>query len=354
MAENRQTDADLAVRLSAYYERALPGRAPRIDGFRRIAAGWECEVFAFDLADHEAGAPVDKRDAAQPLVLRLYAGPEARHKARREFAIMRYLQGVGYPVPHVHLLEPDPAPLGRPFVIMDRVDGERYSPLLHGAPYPRKRELITRFVQLLVDLHAVDWRPFAPDLNPAGERGLLSSFLDQMEGILARHDGLGAEPVVRWLRLHAGEVGEIRPALVHLDYHMENLLVRPDGSVAVLDWTQGQVQDRRADLGWTLILMGMYDGWPMREALLGEYRRLAGWSVEGVEYFETLAAARRLFSMLMILGGEGASLGLDPRAASQIQANLGHFAGVYTLLLGRTGITVPSAERILEAWDGHQ
>ena len=57
---------------------------------------------------------------------------------------------------------------------------------------------------------------------------------------------------------------------------MENLLVRRDGSVAVLDWTSGQIQDRRLDLGWTLLLMGMYDGWAMREALLGEYRRLTG------------------------------------------------------------------------------
>ena len=344
MSDSQQLDADLSARLRAYYERTLPGRAQSIAGFRRLAAGWECEVFAFDL--------LDGRDRAQPLVLRLYTGPEARGKAEHEFGVMRYLQGVGYPVPHVYLLELDSAVLGRPFVIMDRVDGELLSPVMHRAPFARKRELIARFVQLLVDLHSLDWRPLAPGLGPEDERNLVVTFLEQMRGIVSQLGVREADPVLIWLDAHAREVGEIRPALVHLDYHMNNLLVRPDGSVAVLDWTGGQVQDRRADLGWTLLLMGMYDGWAMREALLGEYRRLAPWPVEAVEYFETLAAARRLFSMLVILGGEGASLGLDSRAAAQIQANLGHFAGVYTLLAERTGISVPSAERILEVWDG--
>lgn len=343
MSESQQPDADLSTGLRSYYERALPGAQHGISDFHRLAAGWECEVFAFDLG---------RGQDAQPLVLRLYVGPEARYKAEHEFAVMRYLQGVGYPVPHVHLLEPDSAPLGRPFVIMDRVDGGRYGSVLHEAPYPRKRELLTRFVQLLVDLHAVDWRPFAPGLGPEDERNLVAAFVDQMDQIVSSLGIREAQPVLDWLRAHAGEVGEVRPAVVHLDYHMENLLIRPDDSVAVVDWTGGQVQDRRVDLGWTLLLMGMYDGWPMREALLGEYRRLAPWPVEAVEYFETLAAARRIFSMLIILGGKGASLGLDPRAAARIQSNLGHFAGVYTLLLHRTGVSVPSAERILEAWNG--
>jgi aminoglycoside phosphotransferase (APT) family kinase protein len=354
VTETQQPYSDLAIRLRDYVRRVLPGAAPRMESFRRLAAGWECEVFAFDLENRSAERPEGERVAASQLVLRLYVGPEARDKAGREFAIMRYLQGVGYPVPRVHWLETDSEPLGRPFVVMDRVDGERLSPLVHAAPYPRKRELVTRFAQLLVDLHTVDWSPFAPDLGLEAQRGLLTTLLDQMDRVVAQHADLGAAPVLAWLRAHVGEAGTIRPALVHLDYHMENLLVRPDGSMAVLDWTQGQIMDRRADLGWTLLLMGMYDGWPMREAILGEYRRLAGWEVDGLEYFECLAAARRLFSMLIVLGGESASLGLDPRAADQIMGNLGHLAGVYTLLQARTGASIPLAEQILESWDGQR
>lgn len=104
--------ASLTAPLEAYLSRALPDRPDiALRNLAVISAGWESDVYAFDL---EWG-PCNARHC-EALVLRAYVGAHADAKSEREFRGIQQLRAAGYPVPRVLLLERDAAPLGRPFI----------------------------------------------------------------------------------------------------------------------------------------------------------------------------------------------------------------------------------------------
>jgi len=145
--------------LQAYYAQACPAkRGLQVKDLSSITAGWESEMYAFDV---EYGPAEDRRREA--LVLRLYPGDQAHAKAAHEFHSMRQLHQVGYPVPYVQLLERTNSPFGKPCVIMERIAGQVMGPLFSSARGEQQREILRRFCALFVQLHRLDWRPFVND-----------------------------------------------------------------------------------------------------------------------------------------------------------------------------------------------
>lgn len=140
-------------------------------------------------------------------------------------------------------------PFGRPFIVMDRVDGE--VPVEWGElDAPVRRRLAEEAMDVLADLHGVDGD--ALRAAPAPERGPAAE-LEFYERRLARHEPLPA--VLRaglwWLRRHVPADG--RTTLVHGDFRMGNLVVGEGRVRAVLDWEMAGFGDPFADLAWCFI-----------------------------------------------------------------------------------------------------
>jgi len=128
----------------------------RVSGLAEISAGWESDMYSFAIESGPAGAR-----QCDELILRIYPGDDALDKSAREYHGMSLLHGAGYPVPRVLVLERGDKPFDRPFVIMERIEGQMMWPLLFGAPEGRQQELLTLFCKLFVRLHALEWGSFA-------------------------------------------------------------------------------------------------------------------------------------------------------------------------------------------------
>jgi len=315
-----------------------------------MSAGWESDVYAFDLAYATAGG-----HRVEPLVLRVYPGTVAREKAEREFRGMWQLMRAGYPVPAMHLLECGASPFGQPFVVMERIDGRPMWPLLSQSPDEQVQRLVTLFCSLHVRLHALDWRPFVPDpaqYEGGGRYALLDPVLEYLQSSIERLEGQGLRDVMEWLLARRQTVPCHRPAVVHLDYHPMNILVRPDGSAVVINWTNVRVSDSRLDLSWTLVLTGCVMGMAWRDRILWEYERQAGSPVEGIEYFEALSCLRRLLSVAISLQLGPEVLGLRGDVIATMRTQARSIRWVYDLLRERTGIAVAEVERLLSTLEG--
>ena len=160
--------------LQAYYEHAFPAHeSAQISDLVSLSTGWECDVYAFDA---EVGPAAER--LRERLIVRIYLGDDAYDKSAREFRGMSKLHKAGYPVPEVLKLERGDSPFGKPFVIMERIDGRTMSSVLSSASAKKRRELMTMFCQLLVRLPAaVDYplglsyheRPGAKRWNSLGD-----------------------------------------------------------------------------------------------------------------------------------------------------------------------------------------
>lgn len=331
--------------LQVYAEHGLPQwPAPRVGPLTRITDGWESELYRFDL---EHGLETRHRVG---LVLRLYPGDGAAGKAQHEFTGMQRLHWAGYPVPAVHHLALEDSPLGKPFMLMERIEGEPLWPLLEHRSPAAQQALLTTFCELMVRLHRLDWRPFVADppaLESGGPYVCVDALLAEARSFLTHLELTGFMPVIDWLAEHRLKAACPRPAVVHRDFHPANVLVRADGSGVVIDWTGLAVSDARFDLAWTLVLAQAYAGPALRATLLAGYERANGAAIEHLDFFEVYACARRLADVVVSLTYGAARMGMRPEAVALMRQQWPAVRAVAGMLHARTGLRLEGVERLL-------
>jgi len=328
----------LSDSLRRYLTSRYPGAV--MSDLQFIKSGWESDVYglALRLPDHPP----------KSFVLRFYPGEGGVAKLMREAGGMRQLDGAGYPVPAMLLHEADSAVLGRPFSIMERLEGRALWPVLAEAFPHQARHLLERFGTLLAWLHRLDWRQFTERaaLYEANPTAILSELLASMEGLYKRFGLDGFLPVVEWLETHKPDIA-VQPAVVHLDFHANNVFLCDDDRLAVIDWTQLTVSDYRADLSWTLMIMGDLGQRRWGEDILQAYALAAGKPVEHLGYFSVISYSKLLASSVISLKTSPIELGIRPETVESTRRQAPILRELSHRIQHITGVAVPEVETAL-------
>jgi len=188
------------------------------------------------------------------LVLRLPppgARPLGPADVVRQGRIMAALAAQGFPVPAVVAASDEPVLDGRPFVLLEHVDGKRVEdvqPRLGGEP------LAASAVSTLRRLHAIPVAAIGLAEGPVD----IAADLERWHVLLERARAELPLPLEALRLALASSFPSPRPpCLVHADYHFGNLLFDRAGSVvAVLDWEIAEIGQPLIDLG-CLAVAGM-------------------------------------------------------------------------------------------------
>jgi aminoglycoside phosphotransferase (APT) family kinase protein len=177
----------------------------------------------------------------------------------RQGRIMAALHAAGLPVPAIPVLSAEPVVDGRPFVLMEAVEGDRIE---KAGTEQRPLDIAGSAVHVLKSLHALPLEKTGiGDEAPVGLQAEMLRWLWLMERapeeLTARAGDLGG-------LLAAGIPADREPNLVHGDYHYGNMLFRGSEVVAVLDWEIAQIGQPLLDLGCLCIVSHRrrYEGAP--------------------------------------------------------------------------------------------
>ena len=335
--------------LLGYYRRVHPSwEGVSVADLVDMTSGWETELYGFMLGFSEGGLHISRR-----LVARLYPGRFAAGKAVKEFSVMGRLGEAGYPVPEVHEVETDAEVLGLPFMIMDWVEGHSMMDDFLGVPVESLGPHLDAFTRLFVDLHRIDPTPiFSESPRFKDTSGYLEMDLERVARDLDERGPPWLKPVLDWLDENRHGVSPGRFSVLHRDFHPGNIMVRPDGSHAVIDWGAASLGDPRADLMWTVLLASAFWGRPFGDSILEAYRRVIGEEVSDEGFFEVAAILRRIqdTSISFMRGSEEA--GMRAGGLEQMKESLGHLHSVHGFLEERTGIRLPEFDELLRSVEG--
>lgn len=237
------------------------------------------------------------------------------HDVGREYRVITALAGTPVPVPRTILHCPDPDVIGAPFYLMECVAGTVYRTAEQTATLSQqqRRELSRHLIDTLADLHTVD--PASVGLSDFGRPdGFLARQVRRWRGQLdasRSRDLPGMDDLAS--RLAGAVPASGPPAIVHGDYRLDNVLVRDNRIVAVLDWEMSTLGDPLADVGLLLIYwdrlseagnpvaegVGAGHGFPDGDTLVEWYAARTGADLSALEWYVGMAA----FKLAVILEG---------------------------------------------------
>jgi aminoglycoside phosphotransferase (APT) family kinase protein len=235
--------------------------------------------------------------------------PPSAHDVLREARLLRALESTPVRVPKVLAVCDDPAVIGAPFYVMERIEGDVITSEIPSAlDNPEQRGRIAdELLDALVELHAVDWTSIG--LEGFGKpTGYLERQLRRFIGLweVNRTRELPAvEEVGAWL---ATNLPESPPAtVVHGDYRLGNTMFAsgaPARLIAILDWEMATIGDPLADVGYMMIhwtrpgdeigrfnlqSVTMREGFPDRHELIERYEQRSGRSMHALDWYVALA-----------------------------------------------------------------
>ena len=273
--------------------------------FIQTAGGWSHEIYMFYAHWQEDGQKV-----MRGLCLRKDPGVGLLRNLsdlKEQYRVLQALEPMPVPTPKVYWYEEDPAILGGPFFIMEKVEGEVPNPWSkvgkqYYAEAAKRGKLPRSFVEALATLHNLDWRAAGLDFlgvpGPGTDFALreVAKWESLIQQSLRKPEPVLTE-VLMWLKANAPKTQ--RSAFVHGAYRTGNLIVKDDAIAAIIDWELQVIGDPLYDVAYVLSDLNR-EGSPLlscvveREFFLDYYQQLTGLTVDldVCRYYEILYMMR--------------------------------------------------------------
>jgi aminoglycoside phosphotransferase (APT) family kinase protein len=276
------------------------------------ATGFSSDTMLFDVSYREDG-----RAVTRSLVCRAEPtgfGVFPTYDVARQYRIMQALAATGVPVPTMFALERDPAPLGAPFFVMERVEGRipTDNPPYHTGGWltestPAERAAIWNSgLDTLATIHRQDPVALGIDFLEAPPPGAdtvgwqLDFWYHYYRWVAGDRSFPTLEAAHAWLAANRPPPSRER-ALCWGDARIGNMIFADGRCVAVLDWEMATIGPAEMDFAWYLLLDRHHcdglgaprlAGFPSRAESIARWEAGAGRRATHVEFWEAFAAWR--------------------------------------------------------------
>ena len=237
-------------------EKSLGPHVTPPSNLQRLSAGATSAIWSFDYGDPPTG-----------YILRVAAPGANRVPITTEAAAMKAAGSAGVPVPTIISAEDDTERFGRPYMIMERVEGETLARhILRDDGFVDARKNFARQCGRILGRLRSTNQHHIPGLECEDQLERWTDILKLTEVPVPTF-----EWALRYLRRERPTGGD--PTLVHGDFRLGNLIIGPDGVEAVLDWELVHLGDPLEDLGWLCARPWRFRG-PEPVGGMGQYQDL--------------------------------------------------------------------------------
>lgn len=291
MSQEQSDSPSFPDRMLAVVRKFAPD-VERLDKVVRLSGGASQETWSLIAirADGPERMILRRMPAGAPIVEKINLETEA--------ALMQAAERAGVPSPHVHYVIAPEDDFGRGF-FMSHVEGEALGrKIVRDEQFATIRpQLARRAGEILAAIHAIDPGKL-PELPRVTTEHDVATLFDNYRRWSEPRPVF--ELAFRWAKERMPRA-DATPRLVHGDFRNGNMLVRPDGVSAVLDWELAHIGDPMRDLGWICTAAWRYSvidkpvgGFGAREDLMAGYEAAGGGRVDPqvLKFWELLGSLR--------------------------------------------------------------
>ena len=238
--------------------------------------------------------------------------PNSNETMRREARLLRAIAGTNVPHPALIADCGDEDVLGVAFYLMEPVDGFNpvgQLPMPHAGSPAMRHAMGLALVDGIAALGALDHQALGltdfgrPD-NFLGRQ--VDRWRSQLAGYGEFADWTGpqalpsVDAIAAWLERH--RPADFTPGIMHGDYHLANVMYRPDSGdlAAIIDWELATIGDPLLDLGWVLatwpdgsgastVSVTPWEGFPTPAELVARYGAGSARDLSAVDWYHVLA-----------------------------------------------------------------
>jgi aminoglycoside phosphotransferase (APT) family kinase protein len=314
-----------------FIQRQYPSRAELKLELSEMNQGWETELKRLTM-EYKLGE--EYRRTSQ--VIRIYADSNGAEKAKKEFHVMRQLNKIGYPVPEVYLIESTGQVIGKPFITMELIDGENYFKNFTSEEKEEKASIT--MMKLLARLHEVNPLLIYPEMRLPTTYESVKKYTKFHQLYYQKTKNTFLIPVMNWVEKRIPLLRENKPCLIHGDYHANNLILRKNGKLVVIDWGAANIGDPREDLSWTMLLHSIYDKPQAGTKLLKAYKEVSKKPVENIDFFMVTSIIRRLLDLATSIHSGTNAIGLRKDTLELMRSDKQNYLRAYNMLMEITGL----------------
>ncbi|MHA1992389.1 MAG: phosphotransferase family protein [Candidatus Hodarchaeales archaeon] len=250
----------------------------KIGDFKKLQ-GADTETFSFNLLHEEERTS---------LILRVFR--ETTDRAENEFNTLQKLHSADLSVPKPYTWRKHSPTFSRSYLIMEKIPGLIATDYFWQLNTEKEKfELISLFIEELANLHNIDWKHHFPNINKPDIENNPYAFVEQVisrpRELIIKYNVNELKPLIEWLEKNKEETENL--ALLHGDYHTNNVIATPEGKLVIIDWTDIKVGDYRLDLGFAIVTMSSGGG-DLAINFISEYEKFSGMKVNNIDYFMIL------------------------------------------------------------------
>ncbi|MDF2821230.1 MAG: putative phosphotransferase enzyme family [Clostridiales bacterium] len=287
---------DIHNLLSLHLRNQFKTKEFKIQDITQLKSGWAGDIFSFNVI-------VDEK-IQNRLILKIYEGTQnGVSSIEKECKALASLRKVGYPVPELFSYDISLIEFDKPFLIMERIEGKLLWDV-YMQDKEHQSQHMQQFTKLLFDLHSLDVKHIQPDFEVTAPITLIDRELDEISQIIRQYKIFEFEEIYQWLQDKKTFLSDLKPSIMHRDYHPWNVLVDETSNPYVIDWVWG-IGDYRFDLAWTVTLMERSGFEQFAAEVYNQYLALMNSPMQDFEYFRVLATLRWILNVTVsIRSGE--------------------------------------------------
>jgi aminoglycoside phosphotransferase (APT) family kinase protein len=261
--------------LTDFCQRIFPHRDQQYVTAVNYMGAWQHEMTSFTLGWRDRHIW-----RTEPLILRRFKSRlswwqvDDRLKARREATVMRWLHEEGVPVARVHGMD---SPHEQDFLLQRRLPGSMWFDINRDFPQA-VAPYIDEYARLLALVHSLEV-PFA--VQNVVPHVTLKSVLQTIRGWAERAEDKRLLQTISYVAEQAEQAIEVRPCILHGDYHFANVMLHEGGISGIIDWEFSAYGDPRWDVVAAYQLLIEFEAASAADRFLNVYIEESGRSFDG-------------------------------------------------------------------------